>query len=191
VEARVTGPSNSREVEISQPHGRIEPVPNAEATEAEILSVLGVSSNDLAALPIHNACTSRVKTLVPLKRVEVLDGLQPDYRRMNDIYERIGSTGLYPYACSDLPEQVFDARQFPKSSGYPEDAATGIAASALCFGLLHNGLVGPTGRKNTVRQGRAMDRPSEITVRFRSGSEGAVQGCWLGGSAQLDIGHGT
>src|ERR1700677_5164270 len=41
VEARVT------EVEISQPHGRIEPVPNAERTEAEILSVLGVSSNDL------------------------------------------------------------------------------------------------------------------------------------------------
>src|ERR1700677_3601740 len=44
VEARVPGPSNSREVEISQPHGRVEPVPNAEAAAAEILSVLGVSS---------------------------------------------------------------------------------------------------------------------------------------------------
>ena len=180
MEARVTGPSNSREVEISQPHGRVEAVPNAEATDAEVLSVLGISSKDLASLPIQNACTSRVKTLVPLKSVEVLDGLQPDYRRVKDICERIGSTGLYPYACSDLLEQVFDARQFPKSSGYPEDPATGIAASALCFGLLHNGLVEPTGRKIGVRQGRAMGRPSEITVRFRSGSGGVATSVEIG-----------
>ena len=37
--------------------------------------------------------------------------------------------------------QIFDARQFPRASGYPEDAATGIAASALSFGLLDNGMV--------------------------------------------------
>ena len=36
----------------------------------------------------------------------------------------------------------FEARQFPRSSGYNEDAATGITASALAFGLLENGLVG-------------------------------------------------
>ena len=86
---------------------------------------------------------------------------------------------------SDGAEQVFDARQFPKSSGYPEDAATGIAASALAFGLLCNGLVEASGRPIRVRQGRAMGRPSEIVVRLRRDGGGAVQGCWLGGRAEL------
>jgi PhzF family phenazine biosynthesis protein len=185
VEAHVSDVSGSRQVEISQPQGRVEPVPDAETSEAEILSVLGIKANETAPLPIQNACTSRVKTLVPLKSVEALDGLRPDYARMKAICERIGSTGLYPYAWSDLPGQVFDARQFPKSSGYPEDAATGIAAAALAFGLLRNGLVEPTNRKITIRQGRAMGRPSEITVRFRVDPDAALQGCWLGGGARL------
>ncbi len=185
VEAHVADSGGARLVEITQPQGRVEPVPDAGTTEAEILSVLGITSNELAPLPIQNACTSRVKTLVPLKSVAVLDGLRPDIRRMEGICERIGSTGLYPYAWSDLDGQVFDARQFPKSSGYPEDAATGIAAAALAFGLLANGLVEPTGRPIRVRQGRAMGRPSEITVRFQ-GDGSAVQGCWLGGNAHLE-----
>jgi predicted PhzF superfamily epimerase YddE/YHI9 len=72
---------------------------------------------------------------------------------------RIGSTGLYPYAVSDPARQVFDARQFPRSSGYPEDAAT-----ALAFGLRAAGLVDTSDRPVRVRQGRAMSRPSEITI---------------------------
>lgn len=185
VEAHVADSGGTRQVEITQPQGRVGPVPDTGATEAEILSVLGITSNELAPLPIQNACTSRVKTLVPLKNVGVLDGLRPDFRRMEGMCERIDSTGLYPYAWSDLDGQTFDARQFPKSSGYPEDAATGIAAAALAFGLLVNGLVEPTGRPIRVRQGRAMGRPSEITVRFQ-GDGSAVQGCWLGGNVHLE-----
>ena len=116
-------------------------------SEAEILSVLGITSSDLAPPPIQNACANRVKTLAPLKSEAALDDLRPDYPRMKEICEQVGSTGLYPYACSDLPNQIFAARQFPKSSGYPEDAATGIAAAALAFWLLHNGFVEPTSRK--------------------------------------------
>lgn len=184
VEARVVDTDSARQVEITQPLGRVEPVPDTEASEAEILSVLGITANELAPLPIQNACTSRLKTLVPLKSVDVLDGLRPDFRRMEAVCERIGSTGLYPYAWSDLQGQVFDARQFPKSSGYPEDAATGIAAAALAFGLLGNGLVEATNRPIRVRQGRTMGRLSQITVRFR-GSGSALEGCWLGGDAHL------
>ena len=81
---------------------------------------------------------------------------------------------------------MFDARQFPKSSGYPEDAATGIAAAALAFGLLENGSVEASDRLIRVRQGRAMGRPSEIAVRFRVDVAGRVQGCWLGGNVRLE-----
>ena len=178
-------PSDSR-VEITQPRGYVETLPAAEAVEAGILSVLGITSDDLAPLPIQNACTSRTKTLVPLKSMTILDGLRPNFRRMEEVCERIGSTGLYPYAASDLDGQVFDARQFPKSSGYPEDAATGIAAAALAFGLVANKLVDLSERPIRVRQGRAMGRPSEIGVRLRIDDRGDACGCWLGGSARID-----
>jgi PhzF family phenazine biosynthesis protein len=178
--------SSDSHVEITQPRGHVEALPEAKAAEAEILSVLGIRSSDLAPLPIQNARTSRTKTLVPLKSVAVLDGLTPDFRRIEEVCGRIGSTGLYPYAVSDLHGQAFDARQFPKSSGYPEDAATGIAAAALAFGLVANKLVDVSDRPIRIRQGRAMGRPSEIAVRLRIDDHGDICGCWLGGSARLD-----
>ena len=174
-------------VEITQPKGRVDALPDSARAKAEILSILGITSNELAPLPIQNARTSRVKTLVPLKSVAVLDALQPDYGRVEAVCERIGSTGLYPYAPFHLEDRIFDARQFPKSSGYPEDAATGIAAAALAFGLLENGLVPSDGQSIRVRQGRAMGRPSEITLRFRMDPAGDVEGCWIGGPVSIEM----
>jgi PhzF family phenazine biosynthesis protein len=170
-------------VEISQPAGRIEVLSDAERDE--ILDVLGITPDQLAPFPIHNASTSRVKTLVPLASAGDLDRLQPDFARIEGLCERIGSTGLYPYAPSDRDRQTFDARQFPKASGYPEDAATGIAAAALSFGLLANGMVEASGRAITIRQGRAMRRPSEISIRFQL-DEGRPSGCWLGGAVGFE-----
>jgi PhzF family phenazine biosynthesis protein len=181
VDARIgRSPGRDATVEISQPAGIIEPLADA---KAGILEVLGIRSDDLAPLPIQNARTSRAKTLIPLRSVSVLDGLRPDFAKIERLCADIGSTGLYPYAVSDQAAQIVDARQFPASSGYPEDAATGIAASALSFGLLSNRIVEASERRITIRQGRAMQRPSEILVRFNL-DEGQVNGCWVGGVVQ-------
>jgi predicted PhzF superfamily epimerase YddE/YHI9 len=115
-----------------------------------------------------------------------LGGLLPDFLCVEQLCEQIGSTGLYPYARADRAEQTFEARQFPKSSGYREDAATGIAATALAFGLLAIGVVSPTDRPIHVLQGRAMGRPSKISVRFRIDDGGIIDGCWVGGGARLE-----
>ncbi|MFC0542750.1 PhzF family phenazine biosynthesis protein [Kutzneria chonburiensis] len=176
-----SGPVTARRIdggaEITQPRGRIEPV--ADEAVPAILDVLGIGPSDLAEAPVRNACTSRVKTLVPVADVAVLDGLRPDFAGVKRVCDSVGSTGLYPYAPSSPAGQVFDARQFPRSSGYPEDAATGIAAAALAFGLVDTGSVDP-GRPIRIRQGRAMGRPSEITVRFRW-QDTVIDGVWLGG----------
>jgi PhzF family phenazine biosynthesis protein len=183
VGARVIDAGDDRLVEITQPHGRVQPVPDDAVPQ--ILSVLGITARELAPWTIQNACTSRAKTLVPLTSVAILDALRPDFSRIERVCDRIGSTGLYPYAISDPGDQVFDARQFPRSSGYPEDAATGIAAAALSFGLLADRLIEPTSRLIRVRQGRAMEQPSEILLRFAVAS-GRVEGLWLGGNTRLN-----
>ncbi|MGI3903276.1 MAG: PhzF family phenazine biosynthesis protein, partial [Janthinobacterium lividum] len=112
VEARVTDVDEGEaRVEITQPRGRVDAVPQEDALE--ILDLLGVSGAELAADPVQNACTSRVKTLIPLRSTAILDGLRPDFDQIEALCERIGSTGLYPYAAADGAGQVFEARQFP------------------------------------------------------------------------------
>jgi PhzF family phenazine biosynthesis protein len=188
VDARVDGSgTDAVQVAITQPRGTTAALDD-ESIDA-ILDVLGIEARDLGPWPVHNARTSRVKTAIPLRDCAVLDGLAPDTTRVEELCERIGSTGLYPYAAADPTDQMFDARQFPKSSGYPEDAATGIAASALAFVLLENGLVAADERPIQIRQGRAMGRPSRITVRLRVDSAQRIAGCWLGGHVRLEPGH--
>jgi PhzF family phenazine biosynthesis protein len=169
VRARVDGGRTS----VSQPKGRCQNVEDFGA----VLDVLGLRPSDLLDCPLQNAATSRVKTLVPLRSVEILDGLRPDYARVPTVCDRIGSTGLYPFAVVDAEAAIFSARQFPRSSGYPEDAATGIAAAALAWSAWELGLTSK--HRVVVRQGEAMGRPSQITV------EREDDHCWLSGHAEL------
>ncbi|OUL98259.1 PhzF family phenazine biosynthesis protein [Variovorax sp. JS1663] len=137
-----------------------------------------------------NAATSRIKTLVALPDAAALDALVPDFAAIESACEAIGSTGLYPFAlepAGDRAPAVY-ARQFPKSSGYPEDAATGIAAAALWGHLTASGQLSTGSPADPVvcviHQGRAMGCPSAIEVRPRFDAEGHVRGCWLSGRVE-------
>jgi PhzF family phenazine biosynthesis protein len=157
-------------IEISQPAGHAEP-----ADITPVLEALGLTPADLH--PDHrilNAATSRAKTLVPLRSLARLNGLAPDMEAVRAACDAIGSTGLYPWAPGN--PGVVHARQFPRSSGYLEDPATGIAAAALYYGL------GAPQTGLTVLQGEAMGRPSAIHIR--PDPEGA--GCWLSGAVEPD-----
>jgi PhzF family phenazine biosynthesis protein len=166
------------DVQITQPPGTVKLL-SPEAA-ASVLSVLGLDAEALADLAVSNAATSRTKTLVPLRDLDRLNSLSPNAADVEGVCDAIGSTGLYPYAVRDRNSQLFEARQFPKSSGYPEDAATGIAATALSFALLEGGLVARDDRPIRIFQGRAMGSLSEIHVRIAFAEDHAV-GCLLGG----------
>jgi trans-2,3-dihydro-3-hydroxyanthranilate isomerase len=162
---------------ISQPAGRCKLVDEPSA----ILEVLGLRKSDLEDMPVMNAATSRVKTLVPVRSRAILDSLAPDFSGIAEVCDTIGSTGLYPFALVDRATAALAARQFPRSSGYKEDAATGIAATALASAVRQFGVTSST--RLTVHQGEAMGRPSKITVTFRDDQ------CWLSGHVELLEGH--
>lgn len=166
-------------VEITQPAGKV--VDLTAEQERRVLATLNVTRADLLDVPLQNAVTSRVKTLVPIKDRDRLNRLRTDMALTAACCIGIGSTGLYPYTVVDAADRVFEARQFPRSSGYPEDAATGIAAAALAFGLVRAGLADADDRVMRVLQGRAMGRLSEIRVRLGYAGGRAI-GCLLGGS---------
>lgn len=169
-------------VEITQPAGSVRAL--AADEEAAALTALGIARDTLADRPVHNAVTSRVKTLVPMRDAAALNALSPASDAVEAACTRIGSTGLYPYAVLDGEARLFEARQFPRASGYPEDAATGIAAAALAFGLLEDGLVAADDRPIRILQGRAMGRLSEIRVRLGF-ADGRPIGCLLEGDVAI------
>jgi PhzF family phenazine biosynthesis protein len=179
----VTGRRVDGTVQISQPRAVVQEVTQRALVE-EIALCLGIDVSQIAG-PVLNAATSRVKTLVRLADTAQLHGLRVDFSRVQSLCERLGSTGLYPYVMSQEAADTVSARQFPKSSGYPEDAATGIAAAALAWGLRHLGLVGRGALSVTVRQGEAMGSPSAIHVGLPSEAM-TQEGCWVGGDAAAE-----
>jgi len=173
-------------IEISQPAGTLSEFTDPD-TRREIIRAIGLEPADILNVPFLNSSTSRVKTLIPIISPSRLDAAKPDSERIERLCEQIGSTGLYLFSQDPDTHRKFDARQFPKSSGYPEDAATGIAATALAFGLLHYGMINVSEEPILVHQGRAMGRPSNIHVRFDLASEFASYpiGCFVGGTVSI------
>lgn len=177
---------------ISQPAAQIQPLDAAQSrATADVLRLAA----DPARPAAINACTSRIKTLLRLPSPEALHGLQPDFTQMFALCDAIGSTGLYPYAIAAQGDAAnpedralrVHARQFPKASGYPEDAATGIAAAALWAYLRAHAELRHADDPQAacvVLQGEAMGSPSAIRVRERRDASGQPLGCWLSGAVQ-------
>ena len=157
-------------------------------TAEELCRALRITPDKLADLPVQSAATSRFKLIVPLTDKETVYALEPDYEYLWSLCDKYGTTGFYPYAKEPGDDPLlFCARQFPCRAGYPEDPATGVAASALSAYLIHNRLIPLTEGWNeiTVRQGEAMGRPSLIYAAC-SLENGEVTATRISGKARLD-----
>lgn len=157
------------------------PVSHAPSLQRLLREHLGVPGSMLGrnhpALPptFRNSSVVRSKTLVHIDSVEDLrDKIQaPKIKSSgrNTFANACGaiddSTGLYLYSHlqDDSSTSSWEARQFPRASGYPEDPATGIAAAALAASMTkhyNGGGLPPT--EYNIYQGMSMDRPSLIQV---------------------------
>ena len=130
--------------------------------------------------PMLNSSVARYKTLIPISTPyrlhEACDPRDPLVFR--DLCDSIDSTGVYLYSKVDRSQhkndhrQEYECRQFPRASGYPEDPATGIAASALACSLYQRGItlrlkyIGEgDGGRYIMYQGTAMGKHSRCNVR--------------------------
>jgi trans-2,3-dihydro-3-hydroxyanthranilate isomerase len=174
--------AGTQTIEVSQPKGIVHPVEDPWLQEV-ICDVLRIDASALEPLGIVNAATSRTKTLIPLRSVQHLQALKPSFEDMQALCDALKSTGLYPFAVDPSLPRGVHARQFPRASGYPEDAATGIAAAATLYGALHYGLLRRRAGGITVHQGYAMGKPSCIHVQLRD-ADHPEAGCWISGAVE-------
>lgn len=153
----------------------------------DFLSEIGLTTDDVQLqansklgyqFPTYlNSTVARPKTLICIKSEERLHAATSptDATKFHQMCDAIKSTGIYLYShagvqLSEGDESVFECRQFPKSSGYAEDPATGIAAGALAASLYKRGIwfdsIASEKKNYDMYQGRAMQRPSRIGVKI-------------------------
>lgn len=145
----------------------------------DFLKEIGLNEDDIdcdaMSTFLKNSSVARPKTLIPVKSADRLHSATApeNAAKFQQMCESIESTGLYLYDSSSTTK--IECRQFPKSSGYAEDPATGIAAGALVTSLYRRQInndgaasVGGNGVSvsTTILQGTTMGRPSQITVKI-------------------------
>jgi trans-2,3-dihydro-3-hydroxyanthranilate isomerase len=146
--------------ELTTRLGRVARV--GERDRAVALVALGLPRDALSSLPMVNAGTERIKTLVPLTSVEALNAIETSEEQVLHASNLLGSTGLYPFV---REAKVVEARQFPAGAGFLEDPATVTAAIGLASAVrTHYAPSWPN--RFEIRQGVAMGRSSRLSVRL-------------------------
>lgn len=155
-------------------------------TDEELCQVLGIPQEALGKGPVESVATSRLKLIIPLAAPYWVDHVQPDFPALWKLCDDCQTTGFYIFAPqSTEPGNIaFHARQFPDKSGYNEDPATGVAASALGAYLVQHRMIPVQEGWNhcVIYQGEAMGRPSIIRANTLI-EKGEIRKTCVGGSA--------
>ncbi len=153
-----------------------------------VAHALGIQVDEIASQesPVESVSVSRAKLLVPLRDSAVLNRLKPDFDALWKLCDTLQVSGLYPFTRhTDKPNVNAEARQFPLRAGFPEDAATGVAAAALGAYLARYDLGCRPGRHEfRIAQGYAMGAPSLIEA-FAECADAKVSRTAIRGTAQI------
>lgn len=125
-----------------------------------ISRLLNIHSNDLLDYPIQNVSTGSPKLMIPIRSLDVLYKINPDFDEIKKYCHETGSKGFYPFTFETKEDSDFHARQFNPLGGIDEDPITGVAAGALAAYSLEHKLKNQT--KFIIEQGYIMNKPGRI-----------------------------
>jgi trans-2,3-dihydro-3-hydroxyanthranilate isomerase len=125
--------------------------------------VLGLAPADLdGALPVETVSTGLPFAIVPLRSLETLRRLGPDWTRA-EAYLAGTDARFFYLVCAETQDPA--ARLHARMVFYGgEDPATGSAAGCCAAWMARHGLLAP-GESALVEQGLEVSRPSRIFVR--------------------------
>ena len=119
-------------------------------------------SDMLADVPAQVVSTGTPQAMVPVKSLEVLKRIRPDYTYLRDLEEVEKYFSIHVFALDTLdPAHKAHSRHFLASQGF-EDPVTGSATGAMAAYLWKYGLVRE--KRYTVEQGHIMGRPGVVEV---------------------------
>jgi len=131
------------------------------------------------SLPIEIGSTGLKDIMLPVKNLETLEAMKPNFDEISSISRKFDTVGIHAFAFN---EERIICRNFAPLYDVPEESATGTSNCVLASYLWRNNIA----RKSeyTFEQGYTLDSPSEIIVRIKTISDN-IQTIAVGGKGYL------
>lgn len=125
--------------------------------------------------------TGMREIFIPIKDVDTLNHLTPNYKKMIQICKQYRVIGCHAFAFGD--DGRIYGRNFAPAVGIEEESATGTSNGALACYLWR--YVSEAQTKYVLYQGFSMGLPSEIKVNLELDKRGDIETVWVGGNALI------
>ena len=149
----------------------------ANVERREVAAALGIREEDMAELPMECVSTGLFSLKVPVKNLEAMGKMKPDFDMVKELCIKTGVGSIFPFTFETVHEEcMVHARCFAPLYGVNEDPVTGTANGALGAYLKKHGLL----EKNPYRaeQGIEIGRKGivivEVNDRIKVGGEACL-----------------
>jgi PhzF family phenazine biosynthesis protein len=135
-------------------------------SKEEIADSLNITTAEmLEDLPVQIVSTGLRDILVPIKNIEILNAINPDFNKVAEISKKYNTIGYHMFTLESLNGSNAHCRNLAPLYGIPEESATGTSNGALSCYLFKYGKISDDQASNIViEQGYSMKNPSEIIV---------------------------
>jgi PhzF family phenazine biosynthesis protein len=160
------------------------PVFYEEVSREEMSHSLNISCLDLPEeLPVQIVSTGLRDIMIPVKGIDVLNSIRPDFDEIASISKKYGVVGYHVFSLKTLNGSAAHCRNFAPLYAIPEESATGASNGALACYLYKYGKISSNDAVNIAfEQGYSMRKPSEILASLIIG-KGEIQEVKVGGRA--------
>ncbi|MBI9035435.1 MAG: PhzF family phenazine biosynthesis protein [Bacteroidales bacterium] len=150
----------------------------------EILESLGLNKEDLIPdLPIQIVSTGLRDIIIPVRNLDVLWGIKPDFEKIKKISNDQVVVGYHVFSLQSVKNSTAHCRNFAPLYDIDEEAATGTSNGALAAYLNKYSDFENQSKTLYFEQGYCMNRPSEIVVKLEHIND--VTRVFVGGKARL------
>lgn len=159
-----------------------------EVNPVQLSRILGISQHDLLAanLPFDIISTGYYDLIVPIKSLEIMRNLKPDFTFMNNFCVRLGIHGIIVFCMETFePGDTVFMRHFAPVVGINEDPISGAAAGSVGCYLIRKNLIEPSNfSRIIVEQGYLQNRQGKVYVHVEC-SRDQIFRVKVGGNAVL------
>jgi trans-2,3-dihydro-3-hydroxyanthranilate isomerase len=138
-------------------------------------TALGIKPSDMVeTLPVQVVSTGTLQAMVPVRSLDVLKRVRPDYGRLGELEQACDYFGAHVFTVEAFePAHRAHSRHFAANAGIPEDPVTGSATGGMAAYLWKYGLVREPAY--TVEQGHIMGRPGLVEVEVDASEDEPVE----------------
>jgi PhzF family phenazine biosynthesis protein len=134
----------------------------------EIAKSLNINLNDInEKLPIQIVSTGLRDILIPIKSIEILNTIKPNFNLVSETSRKYDAVGYHMFAIDSPDKREIYCRNLAPLYGIDEEAATGTSNGALaCYLYKYKTFDLSNSNEIIVKQGYSMNKPSEIIVKL-------------------------